>query len=323
MRQTRSHRVLLLGGSGFIGSAVAEALTKARHSVTVPTRDRERAKHLLLLPTCDVVAANVFEAATLDRLIASHDVVINLIGILRGDFERVHVAFPTLVAERCAALGVTRLIHMSALAADANGPSNYLRSRGRGEAAVWNAARNKELQTTMFRPSVVFGEGDNFINMLKRLVRLFPVIPLGSSNARFQVVWVEDVARAIVQSIDMQDAHGKTYELVGPKVYTMRELLDFVMAQIGVSRLVIPLPHALAMLQAIAFEFPPGRWFGSILGVTLGRDNVRSMQVENVSKEGFPSVFGTPATMEAVVASYFNLPAGRSRYNTLRQRMPD
>jgi uncharacterized protein YbjT (DUF2867 family) len=318
-----THRVLILGGSGFIGSAVAEALTKAGHVVTVPTRDRERAKHLLLLPTCDVVSANVFDPPTLDALITSHDVVINLIGILRGDFERVHVTFPGHVASRCVAFGVKRLIHMSALCADVNAPSEYLRSRGRGEAAVWNATKGAAIGVTTFRPSVVFGEGDNFLNMLKGLIEKFPVIPLGSPDAKFQTVWVEDVARAIVTAIDLPDTIGKTYELAGPKVFTMRELVDFVIAQTGKSRTVIGLGHSLSIMQAMAFEFPPGRWFAALLGVSLARDNVRSMQVPNVSATPFPAVFGEAHALEGIAATYLRASAGRLRYNNLRQRQPD
>jgi uncharacterized protein YbjT (DUF2867 family) len=320
----KQHSVLILGGSGFIGSAVAEQLTKLGHTVTVPTRDRERAKHLLLLPTCEVVAANVHDDKTLDALIAQHDVVINLVGILRGDFERAHVTFAKRVAERCKARGVNRLIHMSALNADANGPSEYLKSRGRGEAAVWAAVKDSNVDVTVFQPSVVFGERDNFINMLRGLIDLFPVIPLGSPNAKFQVVWVEDVARAIVQSIDMLETIGKTYPLVGPTTYTMRELVDFVMKATGKSRLVIGMGYGLSMLQALVFELPPMSWFAKLfLNVTLTRDNVRSMQRDAVSATPFPAIFGAPSSMEAVTLGYLKGISSRARYNTLRQGTPD
>lgn len=316
----KQHHVLLLGGSGFIGSAVAESLTKSGHVVTVPTRDRERARHLLLLPTCGVVTANVHDEKTLDALIAKHDVVINLVGILRGNFELAHVTLAQRVASRCKAHGVQRLIHMSALNADTNGPSQYLQSRGRGDAAVWAAVKDSEVAVTMFQPSVVFGERDNFINMLRGLVDKFPVIPLGSPNAKFQPVWVEDVARAIVRAIDMPETVGKTYPLVGPTTYTMRELVDFVIRATGKSRWVFGMGHGLSMLQAFAFEIPPMSWFAKLfLNITLTRDNVRSMQRDSTSTTPYPTIFGEASSLEAVSLGYLNGISSRARYNTLRQ----
>ncbi len=310
-------RVLILGGSGFVGRAVAGQLVKQGHFVTVPTRDRERAKALLLLPSCEVSAANIWDEAVLDREIAQHDVVINFVGILTGNFEQVHVTLPRLVAERCAQHG-KRLLHMSALCADANGGSEYLRSRGRGEDAVHAVARQSKLAATMFRPSVIFGEGDNFINMLARLVRLFPIIPLGSAEARFQPVWVEDVARAIVTAMQRPETIGQTYELVGPQVYTLRELLEWVMRTIDCKRPVVPLPEALALMQAMAFEFPPGKWLGALLGVQMTRDNVASMRTPNVSLAPFPPLFGDAHRLDDVVPTYLAARFGRAQYNQFR-----
>jgi len=304
-------KVLLLGGSGFIGSAIAEALTKRGDFVTVPTRDRERAKHLLMLPTCDVVSANVRDPATLETLIGGHDVVINLIGILHGDFNEVHVEFPRRVAEACAKLGVKRLIHMSAIGADVSAPSNYLTSRGRGEAAVRDVANRTGLAVTIFRPSVVYGKGDSFLNMFMGLVKLFPVIPLGSPDATFQVVWVEDVARAIAMSIGMPEAIGKTYPLVGPKVYTLRQLIEFVILLSGKRRAVIGLSPALSMLQATVFGLLPGK--------IMTRDNVASMQVPNTSNEPFPAIFGRAAPMEETVYGYMHSGSGRGQYQHFRE----
>ena len=304
-------KVLLLGGSGFIGSAIAEALTKRGDFVTVPTRDRERAKHLLMLPTCDVVSANVRDPATLEALISGHDVVINLIGILHGDFDEVHVEFPRRVAEASAKLGVKRLIHMSAIGADVSAPSNYLTSRGRGEAAVGEIANRTGLAVTIFRPSVVYGKGDQFLNMFMGLVKLFPVIPLGSPDAKFQVVWVEDVARAIAMSMGMPETIGKTYPLVGPKVYTLRQLLEFVISLSGKRRWVVGLGPALSMLQATVFGLLPGK--------IMTRDNVASMQVPNTSTEPYPAIFGRAAPMEETVYGYLHVGGGRSRYQHFRE----
>ncbi len=304
-------KVLLLGGSGFIGASVADQLSSRGIFVTVPTRLRERAKHLLVLPTVDVVEADVHDANTLSALVREHDAVINLIGILHGDFEREHAEFPKLVAETCATAKVPRLIHMSALNANVNGPSKYLQSRGRGEANVLTVAKaNPELKITIFQPSVVFGEHDKFLNMFANLVKIFPFIPLGSASAQFQPVWVEDVARAMVESLTQSETFGKTYPLVGPKVYTLQQLIEFVISLTGKLRLVIGLGGGLSMFQAAVFEFLPGK--------LITRDNVRSMSLPNISAIPFPAIFGTASEMEAVVSTYMREQSGRGKYQHLR-----
>jgi len=308
-------KVLLLGGSGFIGASIADQLSARGFFVTVPTRLRERAKHLLILPTMDIVEADVHDPESLLALVREHDAVINLIGILHGDFEREHAEFPKLVAETCATANVPRLIHMSALNANINGPSKYLQSRGRGEANVAAVAEaNSHLKVTIFQPSVVFGEHDKFLNMFVGLVKKFPFIPLGSAQAKFQPVWVEDVARAIVQSLNESETFGKTYPLVGPKVYTLKELIEFVIAVTGKQRVVMGLGSALSMLQATVFEFLPGK--------LITRDNLRSMSLPNVSATPFPIIFGTASDMETVVSTYLRdqngTGTGREKYQALR-----
>ncbi len=305
-------KVLLLGGSGFIGSAIAEALTKGGYDVTVPCRQRERAKHLLLLPTCEVIEANVFDHVTLDTLVRGHDVVINLIGILHGDFEFTHVRFPQMVAECCVANRVNRLLHMSALNADVSGPSEYLRSRGRGESAVLKVAQSTGLAVTIFQPSVVFGEGDHFLTMFAMLAKICPLIPLGSPTALFQVVWVEDVTRAFVRAITLPATIGKTYPLVGPAVYTLRQLLEYVISQSGSRCKIFGLGPTLSRLQATVFEFLPGK--------LITRDNLASMSLPNTFPDPFPSIFGAPSALEGVVPGYMPGQSGRARYQSLRQR---
>jgi NADH dehydrogenase len=273
----------LLGGTGFVGRAVAEQLAARGVAITVPTRAINRAKHLLPLPTVQVIHADVHDSATLHKLVAEHDAVINLIGVLHGDFVREHVALPKLIAEICASNN-RRLLHMSALNAD----------------------------TTMFQPSVIFGEHDKFLNMFAGLVKVFPVIPLGSATAKFQPVWVEDVARAITTSLFDPSTRGKTYPLVGPKVYTLRELIQFVIAQSGKTRAVIALGATLSMWQAAVLEHLPGK--------LLTRDNVRSMQVPSTSSVAFPVMFGAASALEHVVAGYARDRAGRRRYQTYRDR---
>ncbi|MGE5339005.1 MAG: complex I NDUFA9 subunit family protein [Gemmatimonadota bacterium] len=271
------NNILVLGGSGFIGRYIVNLLVGRGRRALVPSRHRDRAKHLIMLPTCDVVEANVHDDATLDRLVDGQDAVINLVGILHGtrqDFERVNVELPQRVIAACTRRGVRRYLHMSALGADPDGPSVYQRSNGKGEALV----RAAPLDWTIFKPSVVFGVEDEFLNMFARLARLFPVLPIGGADVRFQPVWVEDVATAFANALDNEATYGKLYELAGPKVYTLRELVRFAARASGNPRPVLALPAGIARLQAGLMERMPGP-------TLLSRDNLDSMKRDNIASQ--------------------------------------
>lgn len=309
----KTKSILLIGGSGFLGSHIAQQLAAAGHRLTVPTRHRERARHLIVLPTVDVVETDVHDDARLAELVAGQDAVINLVGILHSryglpygpDFARAHVELPKRIAGACRAAGVRRLIHMSALNADAHGPSQYLRSKGDGEATL--RAAEESLDLTIFRPSVVFGPDDAFLNLFAALQRWSPVMPLGNARARFQPVFVEDVARAVVASLDRIDAHGQAYCCCGPRVYTLAELVRYAGEQIGKPRPIIPLPEALARIQAGLLELLPNP--------PLSVDNLDSMDVDSVCPAGDPLPFGAqPTPLEAVAPEYLAANAPRYRY---------
>ncbi|THF62186.1 complex I NDUFA9 subunit family protein [Pseudothauera rhizosphaerae] len=293
-------RVVLVGGSGFIGSALANRLCEAGIEVLVPTRRRSRAGHLLLLPTVEVVEADVFDPAALAGLFAGADAVVNLVGVLHSPrgrpwgkaFERAHVELPRRIVAACVAAGVAHLVHISALGADPQGPSEYQRSKAAGEAAV----REAGCAWTLLRPSVVFGRGDRFLNLFAHLARLFPLLPLAGARTRFQPVWVEDVAEVVWRSLVEPAAAGQTYEVAGPQVYTLRELVKYVSTLVGRPRIVIALPEALALLQAWLMEFAPQP--------LMSRDNVRSLRVDNVAA-GAPLPFGLqPTPLEAVAPGW-------------------
>jgi len=272
--------VLLIGGSGFIGSHVAARLAERGMTIVVPTRHAAHAMHLMPLPGVDIVEADIHDHATLRRLAAGKDAVINLVGILyaqRGTpygagFRRAHVELPRRIVEACAAAGVPRYLHMSALGADPHGPSMYQRSKADGERA---ARANPAVAATIFRPSVVFGEEDNFLNMFARLQRHVPVVPLACAGARFQPVYVGDVADAFVRALFDRHTAGRIYELGGPGVYTLGELVRLAGRYSGHPRKVLALPDALARLQAMFFEMLPGT-------PLISRDNLDSMKVDNV-----------------------------------------
>lgn len=302
-------RALVTGGSGFIGRHVVAALVRRGIKVTVPSRRRERAKHLIVLPTVDVIQTDILAGGVLPDLVRGHDAVINLVGVLHGpDFETPHVKLPLAVIEACRASGVKRLVHMSALGASTDGPSAYQRSKGKGEQAVMQA---QDLDVTVFRPSVVFGPEDHFLNTFAWLARFTPVLMVPSPEARFQPVYVGDVAQAIVTALGETDAHGRSYELGGPREYTLRELVRCVCTWTGRRRIVLGMPERLSYVSA---------WFLQRMPMQLmSVDNVRSMQVANTTQARFP--FGIePQALEAVAPAYL-VPSGpRERYPQLRWR---
>lgn len=284
---------LLIGGTGFLGSAIARRLASADFRLTLPTRRRERAKPLTMLPTASVVEADVHDEAVLARLMAGQDLVISLVGILKGNFQRAHVELPGKIAHAAAAAKVPRLIHISALAAAPDAPSNYLRSKAAGEAALKAAYPD----ATIFQPSVIFGKGDAFLTVFAGLLALAPFVPLACPDARFQPVWIEDVASAVMASLDHPASRGQTYPLCGPREYTLRELVAYTGQLSGHPRTILGLPLALSYLQALLMEFVPGG--------PMTRDNVRSMQVPNVCPAGCTLPFGLAATpLEAVAPGY-------------------
>jgi NADH dehydrogenase len=271
----RHNNVLVLGGSGFIGRYVVNFLIERGCRVLVPARRRDRARHLIVFPTCDVVEASIQDDAQLDRLVAGQQAVINLVGILQGaeaDFARAHSELTRRAVAACAKHKVRRFLQMSALGADPQGPSKYQRSKGAAEAHV----REWDLDWTIFRPSVVFGPEDRFLNTFAGLAALAPFIPLAGADVRFQPVWVGDVARAFVNALDNPATFGQTYELAGPKVYTLRQLVEFAAAAAGHPRRVFALPEGAARLQARIMEMLPGE-------PLLSQDNLDSMKRDNVA----------------------------------------
>ena len=312
---------LVVGGSGFVGRHLVAALAARGARVTVPTRRRERAKHLILLPTVDVVEVGRFDSRTLARLAAGRDAVVNLAGVLHSPrarpgeqgpnhygpaFAQTHVELAQAVVAACRETGVKRLLHMSALGADPKAPSEYLRSKGIGEQAALAA---DDLEVTAFRPSVIFGPEDRFLNLFAQLAAFFPVLGLGSPGARFQPVFVGDVVRSFLAALDDRASAGKRYDLCGPREYTLRQLVELVCAITGRRRLVIGLPDALSYLQAWLLELLPVQ--------LLTRDNYYSMQVPSVCDCAFP--FGIhPALLEAVAPSWLAPTGPRERYPQLR-----
>lgn len=285
--------ILIIGGTGFLGSALASRLASADFCVTLPTRRPERVRHLTVLPTARLVAADVHDEAALARLMAGQDAVVNLVGILKGNFQRAHAELPGKIGRAAAAVGVPHLLHVSALGAAPDAPSDYLKSKAAGEAAL----RAAFPEATIFRPSVVFGRGDSFLSLFAGLLKVVPVVPLACADARFQPVWVEDVVSAIVASLDHPASRGQTYPLCGPRQYALRELVAYAGELTGHPRPIVGLPFPLSILQAFFMELLPNG--------PLTRDNVWSMEVPNICTEGCTLPFGLKTMpLEAVAPGY-------------------
>lgn len=324
-------KVCVLGGGGFVGTHIVNKLEMAGYAVRVLTGKRDHAKNVSVLPTVEVVEANIFDPAVLNRYFSGMDAVINLVGILNekkpgrmgkpmgrpGNFNEVHVELPLKIVHACKASGVRRLLHMSALNADPAGPSAYLRSKGLGEALVRESGMQRSedenehldgskfehgdgLAVTVFRPSVIFGREDHFLNMFAGLLKILPVLPLASPEAKFQPVFVGDVAQAFVASLAQQATFGRRYDLCGPKVYTLRELVDLVARITGRDRKIFNLCPQLSYLMALMMEWMPGPKL-------MTRDNYYSMQIDAVCGCEFPKVFDIkPSALEAVAPDYLS-----------------
>ena len=339
----KNQTLCVLGGAGFVGTQLVSRLAAAGKNVKVLTRRREQSKELILLPTVQVVEADIHDEHVLLREFRGMDAVINLAGTLhettigrsdlptarRGDFQRVHIELPRKVVHACAHAGTHRLLHMSALGAEPTARSSYQRSKGIGEALVREAAMQHSehenwyldgpkfihgygLNVTIFRPSVIFGRGDSFLSLFARLQKLFPLLPLAKPDARFQPVYVEDVARAFVESLDNLATYGQTYDLCGPKAYTLHELVRYVGEVTGYQRKILPLGDPLSYLQAWAMEYKPGKKL-------MTRDNYYAMGVDNVCVSGWPNTFDfEPTALEAVAPGYLRADSPRGRYEGFR-----
>ncbi|MFM2447661.1 MAG: hypothetical protein RIS44_111 [Pseudomonadota bacterium] len=280
------NNILVLGGSGFVGRSLCEKLVErsggAGSRIVVPSRRPHRAAAIRFLPTVEVVRSDVHVDRDLARLMRGVDTVINLVAILHGSpeaFKQVHVDLPQRLSKACQQAGVKRLVHVSALGVQPEAPSNYLRSKTAGEAVLQASG----LDVTILRPSVIFGEHDRFINLFAQLQAVFPVMPLAGSDAKFQPVWVEDVASAVNACLDDASTIGQTIECAGPQVFTLGELVRLAGQWAGHARPVLPLPMFMGQLQAFAMELLPGE-------PLMSRDNLASMKTPNVASGKLPDL---------------------------------
>jgi uncharacterized protein YbjT (DUF2867 family) len=312
--------IVVLGGTGFVGTHLCAQLIRDGHSVRVLTRNRERAKHLLVLPGVELVNANVHEPAILAQQFRGRDAVINLVGILNesgrsgAGFRRAHADLARKVVAACRSSGVGRLLHMSSLQAGENAPSHYLRTKGEAERIV--REESGHVEWTIFQPSVIFGPGDGFVNRFASLVKLFPFIPLARAGARFAPVYVGDVVAAMSRSLDERNTYSETFQLCGPEVFTLREIVCYVRDVLGVKRAVFGIPDAIGAAQAFAMDFLPGK--------PLSIDNFRSLSVDSVCSEPGLARLGIAATsMRAIVPSYVGSGERNAQLSSFRRAAGD
>lgn len=291
----KRQRIVILGGTGFIGSHLVPRLHADGHAIQVLSRNREHHRELGVLPRVNVVTIDVYDRDALRAQLAGADSVINLVGILneRGSdgsgFRKAHVELTETVIAACQAAGVQRLVQMSALRAG-EGESHYLRTRGEAEARV----KASRLAWTIFRPSVIFGPGDGLFFRFASLLRMTPVLPLARAGAKFTPVYVGDVCEAFARAIAHPHTVGHSYELFGPRVITLGELVRWTAELIGKRRWILPLPDSLGYLQATVGEWLPGK--------PISRDNFRSLKIDSVGKDDGLAALGIVATpMELVI----------------------
>jgi len=301
MKQPR--HLLILGGSGFIGTRLAFAFANRGWRVIVPTRRPHRHRALLVHPNIRLLQANIMDTAELRELCRGKQAVINLVGILherrKGDFRRFHVDFIKSVVEACSEAGIKRLLHVSALGANqASGSSLYLRSKGEGENLLHTFGQ-RGLNVTSFQPSVVFGKGDSFINRFAGILRLYAgLFPLACADSKLAPVYVGDLVERITASIDDRGSYGKRYTVCGPEVFTLRQIIELIIETLQVPVRVLPLGKGLSRLQALVLQNLPGKLF------TM--DNYRSLQTDNVCTEGDLCKTSLRQYIEGLPAMYGN-----------------
>jgi len=307
--------VCILGGSGFVGRHICSQLVSAGYRVRVLSRRKSACNELSVLPDLNILETDVYDQHKLNHAIEGAHIVINLIGILNekqhnGDgFRRAHVELSRKVLNACHHNNVNRLLHMSALNADATkGRSQYLRTKGEAENNMHAFAGS--IQVTSFRPSIIFGDGDSFFNRFARILRLTPwLFPLACGKARFAPVYAGEVAQLFVESINNRQTFNKRIELCGPEIYTLKELVAFTSQQIGKHHIIINLPDTLAQLQAVLLEYFPGKPFSI--------DNYDSLQVDSICQGG--DVFTGKHSIKSIVPAYLGHHNRFSEYDSYRQ----
>ncbi|CUS45280.1 MAG: complex I NDUFA9 subunit family protein [Pseudomonadota bacterium] len=305
----KNRLVTLIGGGGFLGRYVAQELLAAGARVRIAQRDPREAlflKPLGGLGQTQFVAVDVRKPDSIARAVQGTDAVVNLAGVLKGNFQAVHVDGAGAVAQAVAAAGVPALVHISAIGADSASPSAYGRSKGEGEAAV----RAAFPAATILRPSIMFGREDRFVNRFAGMIASAPLVPVLRANTKFQPVYVADVAQAVVKALGNETAQGKTFELGGPDILSMGALIRWIAGAIGREPSIVEIPDAIGGLIAMG---------GFLPGAPITLDQWRMLQTDNIvtaGAEGLAAFGMSPTPLDAVAPSWLVQYRSHGRFGT-------
>lgn len=307
----------IFGGTGFVGTRIANEIAELGPRVRIFTRSRDRARHLWPLPDTELIEIDPNNESSIAEQISKCDAIINLVGIRNEkrdngtEFRRVHTELTRVIIKACFDASVQRYVHMSALNAEPFATSYYLRTKGEAENAAM-AAHDAGLPTTVFRPSMIFGPNDSFFNRFAYLLRISPLLPLACARTKFQPVFVGDVSKAILDALTDRTTFGMRYDLGGPEVNTLLEFVRYVSKLIGSKAMIVPLGPAMSTLQANIFEYFPGKPFS--------RDNLRSASEDNVCRDdnGLTQLGIEPTPIGEIVPAYLGGRFERMRYYDFR-----
>jgi len=325
-------KICLIGGTGFVGKKLLLRLLAKGWQVKVLTRQPEDHRDLLVLPTVEVASIDVHDQAQLTAALAGCDAVANLVGVLNddnngADFRKAHVELPEKIVAACKENKIRRLLHMSALNADKNAKSEYLKTKAEGEKLVHSA--NSYLKVTSFRPSVIFGDNDGLFNRFRSMMNIFSLpsflnpfssniyalMPLACADAKFAPVWVDDVINAMVVSLEDNAHHGKHYTLCGPETWTLKEVVSYTAELMNIQCKIFPLSDSMAQTMGRVFDKVPGKF------KLFSTDNYASLQVDSVSDENdFDKLGIQPSSVKLIMPKVFNSQTPKMAYNTLRLR---
>lgn len=312
----KSAKIVILGGTGFVGRHLASSLIQNGCKLKLLSRYPHRHREIVSREI-EIIAADIYDQEQLCKHFQGTDAVINLVGMLNDSakdgsgFRRTHVELPNKIVDACKQAGVKRLLHMSALkAGDPQALSYYLRTKGEGENLVHTAAGN-ELIVTSFRPSVIFGHGDNFLNRFAALLTILPIMPLACSETRFAPVYIGDVVKVFIKTLETNLADGKRYNLCGPKIYTLHEIVNYVATLLEIKRVIIPLNEKYSQTQAKIMGLLPWKPFSM--------DNYLSLQIDSICQNEHLLPFAiTPTPLEVIAPYYLGKSSQRARYSQLR-----
>jgi NADH dehydrogenase len=305
-------KVVILGGTGFIGAQLASKLSPKSEKIIIPTRNIESNSGLKMIPNLEIAGIDVKDERSINLLLKDADLVINTVGILNelnedNSFDKIHYQLTKKISQSIKQNKVKRYLHISSLNADPKSIGEYLKSKGKAEDFLLSET-SSFCNITIFRPSIVFGESDSFFNKFATLLKFLPIFPLACPNAKFMPVYVEDLTDFMISTINTIDTYGQKIDVTGPNEYTFRELIDQTLMALNTRRIIIPLNNFLSRLQARVFEKLPGKLF------TM--DNYQSLQIDSCSDEGFKG----SSSLEDIIPQYLNIKTKQERFEKLRKK---